>query len=296
MNRREKEKKERINRVIDTLHNNKDATVITVGNQKGGVGKTTNTCLIGYRLAKMGLKTLVIDLDPQANATKMLVLTRDNEKEDITVLNKTIFAGIKDGSLDDLPINIMDNLYLIPANIDLRSYTKYVYRTYDNDYDIDHVLEPLIKPLKPEYDVILVDTPPFITEINTAAVTVSDFVLISLQTQQGSLDGANDFVNESLRPKAELYNLKVDVVGILPILFDENNRVDYTILEQAKQLFGEQNMFNTIIRNRARIKRFPVLGISDDSMYEHRIMQMFQDVSDELLDRLGIFLGVDDND
>jgi chromosome partitioning protein len=292
MNYQKQHRKQNIANIIQKLHDRQKALTMIVGNQKGGVGKTTNSCLIGYRLAKMGVNTLIVDLDPQANATKMLTLTRDNLKDDLTVLNKTIMAGIQNGDITDLPINVMENLSFIPSNIDFKNFGKYVIRKTGNDYDLDHYLSPFFEPLKSEYDLIIVDTPPFVPEINDNAITMADYVLISLQTQQGSFDGAVDFLNDTLIPKADLYNLNIEVVGILPILFDNKNRVDLTILEEAKKQFGEQNMFKKIINQKARIKRFPMTGITDENLYEHRIMHMYQDVADELIERLGIFMGV----
>ncbi len=92
--------------------NRKQAITLTVGNFKGGVGKTTNSILIAYTLAQKGIKTLVIDLDPQANATKTLTLTKLNQDEDgILTFEKTLMRGIADNKIDDLPIKIIDNLF-----------------------------------------------------------------------------------------------------------------------------------------------------------------------------------------
>lgn len=292
-----KKKREKyINDVISEIKNRDEALTLLVGNQKGGVGKTTNSCLIAYQLAQKGVKTLVADLDPQANATKILVLTRDNVKDDAVTIKKTIYSGLKDGSLEDVPINIMDNLDLLPSHIDFKHFDKEVIRATTDDDEAAHFLKPYFEPLKKKYDVIILDTPPFIETVNQNGIVMSDFILISLQSQQLSLDGAVDFVNDTLRPLAYRNNLNIEVVGILPILVDEHNRADLTVLKQAREIFGEENMFKQIIYQRARIKRFPMVGISDDSMYEHRVMQMYLDVTDELIDRLGIFLGVDNNE
>ncbi|TPR12784.1 ParA family protein [Apilactobacillus timberlakei] len=291
MQKKEILEKNKINSILNNIKSKNEATTILVGNQKGGVGKTTNSCLIAYTLANMGIKTLVADLDPQSNSTKMLVLTRDNVKDDLTILNKTIMSGIEDNSLEDLPINIMDNLDLLPSHVDFKGFPKYIYKNTDNDYDEDHVLEPLFKPLKKKYDVIILDTPPLSKEINDNAVIMSDYVLISLQTQQGSLDGATDYINDTLIPLVQEYDLKdIEVVGILPMLTDDRNRVDNETIEKASESFGEKNMFKNVINQMARIKRFPVLGITNDNMYEHRIMHKYQLVTNELILRIGLFM------
>lgn len=288
--------KEEVQQVFQHIKNRDRAVTLIIGNQKGGVGKTTNSCLIGFRLAQMGIKTLVADLDPQSNATKTLFLTRDNYKDDTIELKKTIYSGLKDGSLEDLPINIVDNLDLLPSNIDFKNFDKDAIRSTNDDYELNHFLEPYFEPLKKKYDVIIIDTPPFIQTVNENAIVMSDYVLISLQSQQGSLDGAVDFVNDTLRPLADDYKLNIEVVGILPILVDESNSLDLTILESAKDIFGEENVFKHIVRQRARIKRFSRQGIQDKNMYELRIMQMYKEVTDELLIRLGILMGVFDDE
>ncbi|PFR25764.1 ParA family protein, partial [Bacillus cereus] len=94
------------------------AITITVGNYKGGVGKTTNAVLNSYEFAKKGKRTLLVDLDPQSNATKSLMLTKSilNPDEIVTV-EKTLMKGIQEGNLDGLEVEITDNLYLIPSYV-----------------------------------------------------------------------------------------------------------------------------------------------------------------------------------
>ncbi len=268
---------------------NDKATTITVGNYKGGAGKTTNATLLGYTLSNLGINTLVIDLDPQSNATKELMLTKfiNSPKED-TIVNKTLMAGIKDGSLLDLPVLIKKDLSLIPSFIDFEGFAKYVYKNAKNDEEEDFFLYKYFEPLKKNYDLIILDVPPMSIEITKNAVTSSDFVLISLQTQEYSLTGAESYVEE-LEKLTNLYNLDLDVIGILPVLMKNNGKVDEYILESAKNSFGEENFFKTYIPQMERIKRFAINGITDQDRHDRKVLSTYELVANELLERLTQF-------
>lgn len=275
--------------IIRSIKSRDEALTIVVGNQKGGVGKTTNSYLIAYTLAKMGVHTLVADLDPQANATKTLMLTKSQHEDTVYSIKKTLMVGVQEKDLTDLPISIMDNLDLIPSYIDFQDFTKYLYQNTNNEYEETHMLEPLFKPLKKRYDVILLDVPPFSIEITRNAVIFSDFALISLQTHDDSLSGAEEYVN-TLSKLQQQYQLNIEVIGILPMLHDARNGVDQTIIQSAKDEFGEENVFTNIVTQMARIKRFPINGITDKDRFDKRVLDKYQQVTNELLSRIGLFL------
>ena len=275
--------------VVKAIQSRDEALTIVIGNQKGGVGKTTNTYLIAYTLAKMGIHTLVADLDPQANATKTLMLTKSQQEDTVYSIKKTLMVGVQEKDLTDLPVKIMDNLDLIPSYIDFQDFTKYLYQNTNNEYEETHLLEPLFNPLKKKYDVILLDVPPFSIEITRNAVIFSDFALISLQTHDDSLSGAEEYVNTLSKLQQE-YQLDIEVIGILPMLHDARNGVDQTIILSAKDEFGEENVFTNIVTQMARIKRFPINGITDKDRFDKRVLDKYQQVTDELLSRIGLFI------
>ncbi|MEE6693752.1 MULTISPECIES: ParA family protein [Lactobacillaceae] len=275
--------------VVKAIQSRDEALTIVIGNQKGGVGKTTNTYLIAYTLAKMGIHTLVADLDPQANATKTLMLTKSQQEDTVYSIKKTLMVGVQEKDLTDLPVKIMDNLDLIPSYIDFQDFTKYLYQNTNNEYEETHLLEPLFNPLKKKYDVILLDVPPFSIEITRNAVIFSDFALISLQTHDDSLSGAEEYVNTLSKLQQE-YQLDIEVIGILPMLHDARNGVDQTIIQSAKDEFGAENVFTNIVTQMARIKRFPINGITDKDRFDKRVLDKYQQVTDELLSRIGLFI------
>ena len=198
-------------------------------------------------------------------------------------------VGVQEKDLTDLPISIMDNLDLIPSYIDFQDFTKYLYQNTNNEYEETHMLEPLFKPLKKRYDVILLDVPPFSIEITRNAVIFSDFALISLPTHDDSLSGAEEYVN-TLSKLQQQYQLNIEVIGILPMLHDARNGVDQTIIQSAKDEFGEENVFTNIVTQMARIKRFPINGITDKDRFDKRVLDKYQQVTNELLSRIGLFL------
>lgn len=269
--------------------NRKNAITLTVGNFKGGVGKTTNSILIAYTLAQKGIKTLVIDLDPQANATKTLTLTKLNQDEDgILTFEKTLMRGIADNKIDDLPIKIIDNLFLMPSNIDFEEFAKFLYQNTDNQTDEDFYFSKLLDPIKESFDIIIIDVPPMSKEITRNAVTSSDYVLISLQTQEHSLTGAENYIEE-LNKLNEKYDLNLTVVGLLPVLLKNTGTVDEYIIENAKEIFGESNIFSTIVPQMERIKRFDINGITNHDRHDLKVLQKYNKVTDELITRLNFY-------
>lgn len=269
--------------------NRKQAITLTVGNFKGGVGKTTNSMLIAYTLAQKGIKTLVIDLDPQANATKTLTLTKLNQDEDgILTFKKTLMRGIADNKIDDLPIKIIDNLFLMPSNIDFEEFAKFLYQNTDNQTDEDFYFSKLLDPIKESFDIIIIDVPPMSKEITRNAVTSSDYVLISLQTQEHSLTGAENYIEE-LNKLNEKYDLNLTVVGLLPVLLKNTGTVDEYIIENAKDIFGESNIFSTIVPQMERIKRFDINGITNHDRHDLKVLQKYNEVTDELITRLNFY-------
>lgn len=265
------------------------AITITVGNYKGGVGKTTNAVLNSYEFAKKGKRTLLVDLDPQSNATKSLMLTKSilNPDEIVTV-EKTLMKGIQEGNLDGLEVEITDNLYLIPSYVDFQDFAKFLYKNCASEAEEDHYFKGLLEKIKNKYDYIFIDVPPMSLEVTKNAVVASDYVLIALQTQERSLTGAENYVNELIKLK-EQYDLDIEVVGILPVLLKNNGKVDEYIMENAREIFGEENLFKNIVPQMERIKRFDVNGITEKDRHDMNVIELYETISDELLSRIDMF-------
>ena len=263
----------------------KKAVTIIIGNQKGGVGKTTNTYLIAYTLAKLGIKTLVCDLDPQSNSTKALILTKSQNSNEIMTIDKTLMWGVQQRDLKDLPVSIIENLDLLPSYIDFEDFAKYLYKNTSNEYEETHLLEPLFEPLKEYYDIILIDVPPLSLEVTSNAVMFSDYVLISLQTQDDSMTGAIEYIKTLVKLKMK-YELGIEVLGALPMLSNSRGSVDKLIIESAKEEWGEDLVFETVIPQMERIKRFSINGITDEDRFDRKVLEMYEKVVSEMLSKL----------
>jgi len=263
----------------------KKAVTIIIGNQKGGVGKTTNTYLIAYTLAKLGIKTLVCDLDPQSNSTKALILTKSQNSNEIMTIDKTLMWGVQQRDLKDLPVSIIENLDLLPSYIDFEDFAKYLYKNTSTEYEETHLLEPLFEPLKEDYDIILIDVPPLSVEVTSNAVMFSDYVLISLQTQDDSMTGAIEYIKTLVKLKMK-YELGIEVLGALPMLSNSRGSVDKLIIESAKEEWGEDLVFETVIPQMERIKRFSINGITDEDRFDRKVLEMYEKVVSEMLSKL----------
>lgn len=273
---------------IEKLKENlpKKPIVITVGNYKGGAGKTTNVTLISYSLARMGIKTLVVDMDPQSNATKSLMLTRSaNEEKELSGINKTLMAAIQEQNFNDLAVEIIDNLYLLPSFIDFADFPKYLYQNFASEKDQDYVFKNLLDTIKDDYQIILLDTPPMNREVTRNSAIASDYVLVSLQTQEKSLTGAENYIKQ-LNELMSLYKLDLDILGFLQVLFKNHGTVDTYIMESAKELFEPENIFKTVVPQMERIKRFDINGITDADMHDKKVLKLYKTVTTEFLERL----------
>ncbi|MBO1139870.1 ParA family protein [Enterococcus avium] len=278
------------------------AITLTVGNYKGGVGKTKNNILNAYELAKKGYKTLVVDLDPQANATTVLLRTKKLHSDEVFSFDKTLMSAIKEGDITSIETEIMPNLSLLPSYIDFANYSTFLDLTYGlvedtdpNYYEITYNkinhFKSLLAPLKEQYDYIFIDVPPTKSYITDSAVLASDYVLIVLQTQELSLDGAVEYLGD-LQKLASEFDGNFEIVGVLPVLMDGNASLDNFVLQNATSIFGEENMFKVKIPNMARLKRFDNTGITEFDRHDKKVIDLYDLVSNELIDRINYFEGV----
>lgn len=269
------------------------AKTVTFANFKGGTGKTTNCAMIGYILAKKGYRVLVLDQDPQANATDLYLKTNARLYPDSKVgIEKTLMAAVAEGDLTQIVTNITDNLYLLPSYADYSTLPLFLEKMYPDDFMArTKSLSNLLTSLKTEFDFILIDVPPTLSIYTDTALMASDYTVIVLQTQERSLVGAESFI-KYLQELIDNYNADLDILGILPVLLKNNAAVDMNTLDNAKEKFGEENIFSTIVKNMERLKRYDMIGIVDpdiDSkadMHDKRIKELYEEVTEEFLKRV----------
>lgn len=267
------------------------ATKIVFGNFKGGTGKTTNSTMISYHLANKGYKTLLVDLDPQANATSLLLLTMQRQSKKVVTFDKTLMTAISENDLSNIVTHVRPNLDLLPSFADFTSYPLFLEQHYKNDVKARGLhFKGLLDRLEPEYDYIIIDTPPTFSVYTDSAMLAADYVVIVLQTQERSLIGAEAFI-KYMQELIDDYAVDFDIAGILPVLQKNNAIVDQSVLKNATQKFGVDNIFNTVVKNMERLKRYDILGIADTAVqYEHdmhdaRVHKLYDDVTEELIER-----------
>ena len=268
------------------------AKVITFGNFKGGTGKTTNSAKMAYTLSKLGYKTLLADLDPQANATSLYLHTKQRITNNIVTFDKTLMSAIADEDLSDIIIEIKENLFLLPSFADFTSYPLFLEKKFpDSQFNRVTFLNELMTKIKDDYDFILVDVPPTLSTYTDSALLASDYTIIVLQTQERSLVGAEAYVGY-LQELIDNYNADFDILGVLPVLLKNNSKVDEATLNTAKEKFGEENLFENVVKNMERLKRYDIIGIVDPDLdtkydiHDKRVMGLYKRVTEEMLKRL----------
>lgn len=234
-----------------------------VGNFKGGVGKTKTVTMLAYENATVkNKKTLVIDLDPQGNATSVLAKTGN-----LSEIDKNITDGFEIGDLREQITPIIENLDLIAANTAFRNLPKILMSKFPED-EIKQIfyLKELLVPLKKEYNAIYLDVPPTISDYSDNAMLAADYCIIVLQTQELSLDGAQTYI-AYMQYLADNFENDLQVLGIIPCMLRPGGRVDSKVLDQAKELYGG-NVLNTIVKYQERLKVYDVEGIHIGHSYK----------------------------
>lgn len=284
---------------------------ILYGNMKGGVGKTTNSVMTAYQLAKLGYKTLVCDLDPQANATQLLRRTYGLQHGTDLQINKTMMVALTEENIKSAIVNIMDNLYLLPSSEDFKNYPDFLEMKFMLDKEkieagdsttlqsemskvkeqrIAYFSQQLAK-VRDEYDFIIIDVPPTLSVFTDSAIYATDYVIIVLQTQQRSLDGAETFFEYLQQMYNDYANIDFDILGVLAVLLKNNVGLDNQILQDAEADFGKDMLFNQIIRHMERLKRYDRTGIAEKGltkydMHDTRLHYIYNKLTKEIVARL----------
>lgn len=265
-----------------------ESKIISFANFKGGVGKTSTTALVSYNLAEMGYKCLTIDFDAQANLTSLLLKTKANENDVITI-KTTLMSALKDNKdLKDVIIKISDNLDLIPNAVDFSVYPRFLENEFTKEIDRVSFMKNKIEPLKSDYDFIFIDVPPTLSLLNDTAFYACDDIVIVLQTQERSLAGAEVFLDYLQETLVSDFKAEVDVLGVLPVLSKKGARVDEVVLSEAAKLFGDEYIFDNKISLMERVKRMDMVGITNNKkdVHDRNVHLFFSKVAVELIERL----------
>ena len=223
--------------------------VISVANQKGGVGKTTTTVNLGTILAKKGKKVLLIDADPQGNATSGLGVEKDIEPSTYDIL-------VNDAELGDaLQDTIIKNLKVCPANMNLAGAEVELVSMMSREQRLKEKLEPI----KDMFDYILIDCPPSLGLITLNSFTASDSVLIPVQCEYFALEGLGQLLNTINLVKKHL-NKNIRIEGALLTMYDIRTNLSNQVVKEVKKYF-EDKVYKTVIPRNVRLSEAPSYGM-----------------------------------
>jgi chromosome partitioning protein len=223
--------------------------IISVVNQKGGVGKTTTAVNLAASLAVLEYKTLVVDADPQANTTSHLGFDPKNVELGLYEVM------INDTSVREAIVKTeVDYLDLLPSNIDLVGAEIELINVPNRERVLRHALDPI----KKDYDFIIVDCSPSLGLITTNSLTASDSVIIPVQCEYFALEGLGKLLNTIKIVQSSL-NPELQIEGLLLTMYDMRLRLSNQVVEEVKMHF-QQMVFDTIIQRNTRLSEAPSFG------------------------------------
>jgi chromosome partitioning protein len=220
--------------------------ILAIANQKGGVGKTTTAINLGAALALRGYKTVLIDLDPQANSTMSYV--------DMTGVARNLFDALTDPACQVADIIVpspVEGLSVIPSRIGLAKLEAKLVGEMDAHFRLKDKLEPVVKA----YEMIVIDCPPALGLLTVNALVAATHLLIPIQSSYFALEGTDDLLEtvEKVRSRA---NPGLEIMGVLITMHDKRTSLARDIRAQIQKVFGSK-VFKTVITKSVRLEESP---------------------------------------
>jgi len=226
------------------------ARVIAIANQKGGVGKTTTAVNLGASLAASEKRTLIIDCDPQANATSALGFPKDPARRTLyqtLILAEPIERVMIDAQVDGLDL-IPSDKNLVGAAVELVSMDQREFR-----------LKAALEPIRGKYEFVLIDCPPSLDLLTLNALAASDAVLVPIQCEYLALEGVSELLDTLMRLRRTI-NPSLAIEGILLTMYDDRTSLSKQVAADLRSFFGSQ-VFETIIPRNVRLAEAPSHGV-----------------------------------
>lgn len=252
------------------------AKTICIVNQKGGVGKTTTSVNLSAALANLGRRILIVDLDPQGNASSGLGLKR-HEYQDANVYHLLIGESDVKGVIYPSPFK---NLHVIPANADLVGAEIELVNEHQREYR----LKEAFSKIQDDYDFIFIDCPPSLGLLTLNALTSAQSFLVPLQCEYYALEGLSQLLNTAGLVKKSL-NPSLKIEGILLTMFDSRNNLSHQVVNEIRSHFSEK-VFNAIIPRNVRLSEAPSHGLpifeyDKKSVGSRKYMELAEEIAEQ---------------
>lgn len=220
--------------------------IIAVLNQKGGVGKTTTAINVGAYLAKQGHKVLVLDLDPQGNATSGLGISKAADH------NGTYQLMLGQAKLIDVVKSVEPQLYIVPTGAELAALEVELVDVTDREHALKRALD------SHEYDYVLIDCPPALSLLTVNALTAADSILIPVQAEYYALEGLSQLLNVVQMVRGGL-NPRLELLGVVMTMYDPRTTLSTQVKDEVTQHFGDK-VFDVVVPRNVRLAEAPSHG------------------------------------
>lgn len=249
--------------------------IISVSNRKGGVGKTTTAINIATAMSAIGKKVLVVDLDPQGNATTSMGIEKNKDLFSVydLISEKCEFTDAIKGTL-------VPNFYIMPSSSALAAAEIELIDLDNREY----VLKNKLAPAKNSFDYVFIDCPPSLNLLTINALVASDSVVVPLQCEFLALEGLTDLLKNINRIKKN-FNQKLDLQGVILTMYDKRNNLSQMVEKEVRQYFGTK-VYETVIPRNVRVSEAPSHG-KPVLLYDFKCVgsQAYISLARELLNR-----------